>query len=91
MLDARGMCSFADYLVICTGESSRQIEAIRDEIWHTLKKAGVTPHHSEGDAESGWLLIDLNDVVVNIFAPSERELYQLDQLWSQATPILRVQ
>jgi ribosome-associated protein len=91
LLDTRGVCSFADYFVMCSGESSKQIEAIRDEIGHSLKKEGILPHHCEGAIDSGWLLIDLRDVIVHIFAPIEREHYQLDQLWSQATPVVRIQ
>jgi len=91
LLDTRGVCSFADYFVMCSGESSKQIEAIRDEIGHTLKKEGILPHHYEGAVDSGWLLIDLRDVIVHIFAPIEREHYQLDQLWSRAAPIVRIQ
>jgi len=91
LLDTHGVCSFADYFVMCSGESRKQIEAIRDEIGHTLKKEGILPHHYEGAVDSGWLLIDLRDVIVHIFAPLEREHYQLDQLWSQAAPIVRIQ
>lgn len=91
MLDARKVCSFADYFVICTGESTKQIEAIRDEIGKVLKEIGNTPHHYEGTVDSGWLLIDLSDVIVHIFAPPEREHYRLDELWHQATPIVRIQ
>jgi ribosome-associated protein len=91
LLDTRGVCSFADYFVMCSGESSKQIEAIRDEIGHTLKKQGIRPHHYEGTVDSGWLLMDFGDVIVHIFAPIERELYQLDQLWSLATPVVRIQ
>jgi ribosome-associated protein len=91
LLDARGVCSFADYFVLCSGESTKQIEAIRDEIGHVLKKAGILPHHYEGTVDSGWLLIDFSDVIVHIFAPAEREHYQLDQLWHRATPIVRIQ
>ena len=91
LLDARGVCSFADYFVLCSGESTKQIEAIRDEIGHVLKKAGIRPHHYEGTVDSGWLLIDFSDVIVHIFAPAEREHYQLDQLWHRATPIVRIQ
>ena len=91
LLDARGVCSFADYLVICSGDSGRQLRAIFDEVVHALKKGGITPHHYEGDVDSGWLLLDFGDVIVHIFAPYEREYYQLDELWSQAIPIVRIQ
>jgi len=91
LLDARGVCSFADYFVLCSGESERQLQAIFDEVAHALKKEGVLPHHYEGTVDSGWLLLDFGDVIVHIFSPFEREYYQLDELWSQATPIVRIQ
>ena len=91
LLDARGVCSFADYFVICSGDSERQIKAIYEEIEHTLKKEGTVPHHHEGTVDSGWLLLDFGDVIVHIFAPFEREYYQLDKLWSQATTVVRMQ
>ena len=91
LLDARKVCSFADYFVICSGESDRQISAIYDEIGHRLKHEGILPHHYEGTVDSGWLLLDFGDTIVHIFASSERDYYQLDELWSQATPVLRIQ
>ena len=91
LLDARGVCSFADYFVICSGETDRQIKAIRDEVGHTLKREGILPHHYEGTVDSGWLLLDFGDVIVHIFAPFEREYYQLDKLWSQASLVVRIQ
>jgi len=90
LLDTRGVCSFADYFVICSGDSGRQVEAIYDEVEHTLKKEGILPHHREGTVDSGWLLLDFGDTIVHIFAPFEREYYQLDKLWSQATPVVRL-
>ena len=91
LLDVRGICSFADYFVISSGESDRQLRAIYDEVEHILKKEGILPHHCEGALDSGWLLLDFGDVIVHIFAPVEREYYQLDELWSEATPIVRIQ
>lgn len=91
LLDIRDVCTFADYFVICSGESSRQLRAIYEEIEHALKKEGILPHHVEGDVDSGWLLLDFGDVIVHIFAPFEREFYQLDKLWSEARTVLRIQ
>ena len=91
LLDVRGVCSFADYFVICSGETERQIKAIYDEIEHVLKREGVLPHHREGTLDSGWLLLDFGDVIVHIFAPFEREYYQLGKLWSEAIPVVRIQ
>lgn len=91
LLDARKVCSFADYFVICSGDSERQLSTIYDEVGHRLKREGVLPNHHEGTIDSGWLLLDFGDIIVHIFAPFEREYYQLDELWSQATPVLRIQ
>jgi len=91
LLDARGVCSFADYFVICSGETGRQIRTIYDEVGQALKKEGILPHHREGALDSGWLLLDFGDVIVHIFAPFEREYYQLDELWSQAITVVRIQ
>lgn len=91
LLDTGDVCSFADYFVICSGDSPRQIDAIRDEIEHVLKKQGVLPHHCEGSTDSGWLLLDYGGLVIHIFAPVERDYYQLDRLWSQASTLVRIQ
>jgi len=87
----RGIVGFADYFVMFSGQSSRQINAIYDEIVHSLKQEAVLAHHREGTADSGWLLLDYGDVIVHIFAPAERDYYQLDQLWNQAKPVVRIQ
>ena len=91
LLDTGKVCSFADYFVICSGESERQIRAIYEEVEQSLKKDGVLPIHHEGTADSGWLLLDYGDVIVHIFSSSEREFYQLDRLWGQADLVLRIQ
>jgi ribosome-associated protein len=91
LLDTRKACGFADYFVICSGDSARQIEAIYEEVEHVLKKEGILPQGHEGTTDSGWVLLDFGGVIVHIFAPVEREFYQLDKLWSQATPVIRIQ
>jgi len=91
LLDTKGVCSFADYFVICSGDSERQIKTIYEEIGHILKERGILPHHHEGTIDSGWLLIDFGNVIVHIFTPFEREHYQLDRLWHQASTVVRIQ
>jgi len=90
MLDVKDSCSFADYFVICTGDTSRHIEAIWQGIDEELKASGVVVNHREG-ADSGWLLADFGPVIVHIFAPFERDYYQLDRLWGKATAVIRIQ
>ena len=91
LLDTHEVSGFSDYFVMCTGETDRQIEAIQEEIEHKLKRENVLPHHCEGTIDSGWLLLDYGDVIVHIFAPPEREYYQLDKLWSQASTVVSIQ
>jgi ribosome-associated protein len=91
MLDVRDLCSFADYFVICTGDTKRHIEAIWQSISQVLKTKGVIPHHNEGTADSGWMLGDFGSVIVHVFAPLERDYYRLDRLWDKATPVVRIQ
>lgn len=91
LLNTSEVSGFTDYFVLCTGDTARQIEAIRDEIEQTLKQRGILPHHREGTVDSGWLLFDYGDIIVHIFAPPEREYYQLDKLWSQASTLVSIQ
>ena len=91
LLDVRGICSFTDYFVICTGESERQIRTILDETRLVLKNNGVLPHHEEGGTGSGWLLLDYGDVVIHIFGPEERDYYDLDGLWRDGATVLNIQ
>lgn len=91
LLDCRGVCGFTDFLVICSGDSERQIRAIRDEIGQELKKLEILPHHQEGSPESGWLLLDYHDIIVHIFTIQERERYRLEELWFRASPVVVMQ
>jgi ribosome-associated protein len=91
LLDVRDLCSFADYFVICAGDSQRQTRTILEEIEFSLKKEGVLPHHQEGGLDSGWLLLDYGDVIVHIFSVEERDYYNLDELWHEAKAVLRIQ
>ncbi|MCX7911736.1 MAG: ribosome silencing factor [Dehalococcoidales bacterium] len=90
LLDVRGLCSFAEYFVICSVDSERQLHTILDEIEKQLKGEGVIPHHREGTLDSGWLLLDYGDVIVHIFGHEERRYYNLDELWQRAKVVVRL-
>jgi ribosome-associated protein len=90
LLDTRKVCSFADYFVICSGESERQIEAIGQAVAEVLAKEAISLYHREGDANSGWVLLDLGDIIVHIFSQFEREYYQLEKLWSKAPVVVKI-
>ena len=90
MLDLRQVAPFADYFVIMSAESSRQIEALEEDITQILKEEQVRRFRREGTAASGWVLLDFSDVVVHIFGPEERAYYDLERLWSRAPQVVRV-
>ena len=90
MLDIRQVSSLADYFVICSADSDRQIKAICDEIDEALSKGGIEVYRREGSADSGWVLLDFGLVMVHVFAPSQRTYYDLEQLWGKATPVIRI-
>lgn len=91
LLDIRNVASFADYFVIASGTANRQIEAIIEAVEQATKAEGAKPLGREGKADSGWVLLDYGDVIVHIFAPEEREFYDLEGLWHTATPVVRIQ
>ncbi len=91
LLDLRRSCNFTDYFVLCTATSEPQVKAVVEELAETLPREGSRLLHSEGIASSGWVLLDFGDVVVHVFAPEQREFYDLEELWREATPLLRIQ
>lgn len=91
MLDMRGPSGFTDYFVILSADSRRQMQALLEDIDQSLEGAGMRLHHREGAAEGGWVLMDYGDLVVHVFAPEAREFYRLEQLWSQAPVLFRIQ
>jgi ribosome-associated protein len=91
LLDLSGLTTLADYFVICSGGSERQLGAIADGIVETLRDEKVRPIGREGVAASHWVLLDYGSVIVHIFTPPERDFYQLERHWAEAKTILRVQ
>jgi ribosome-associated protein len=77
--------------VICSGDSDRQLDAIHHEILDSLKKEAVSSYRSEGDSESGWILIDYLGVVVHIFSKEMRGFYDLESVYEKAPRLLRIQ
>jgi ribosome-associated protein len=91
LLDIGKVTVFADYFVIASAPTVRQMQALSDAIDLELGKDGIKAHGREGAPASGWILLDLGDVVVHIFGPDERHFYDLEGLWQQATPVVRIQ
>jgi ribosome-associated protein len=84
LLDLRGVSIIADYFLICSGESERQLKAIADEVEGKLGSQGVSPRRVEGTAESGWILLDFGAVILHVFDVTRRNYYQLEEVWKQA-------
>jgi ribosome-associated protein len=88
VIDLRGIVSYTDFFVICSGNTERQAKAIHDAIHEELKKGDdsdrLLPRRTEGDREARWILLDYWDVVVHIFTPDAREYYRLENLWGEA-------
>jgi ribosome-associated protein len=91
LLDIRSVSLLADYFVICSAETERQVKAVVDSVVEALEKEGQRPLHIEGNAASGWVLLDYGSVIVHVFSPAEREYYHLERLWAQAQTVLRMQ
>ncbi|MDP2675716.1 MAG: ribosome silencing factor [Dehalococcoidia bacterium] len=91
LLDISKVASFADYFVIASGQTDRQLEAMLETVNEGLSGDGVKPMGREGKAGSGWVLLDYGDVIVHLFGREERDHYDLEGLWHDAKPVLRVQ
>jgi len=84
ILTVKGLCSFADYFIVCSGSSRRHVLALAQHLEENLSKAGVRPLGVEGMEEGQWVLMDFNEVVIHIFSQPLREFYNLEGLWAEA-------
>lgn len=91
LLDVHEISVFTDYFLICNGESERQLKAIADGVSEAMTKAGSKQVGHEGTAESGWMLLDYGDLTVHVFAPEQRDFYQLEELWQAAKTVVKIQ
>lgn len=92
LLDLQLVSLLADFFVICSGTSERQIGALQDSVLDALRNTfHRRPYRTEGKPASGWVLLDYGDIVIHIFAPAEREYYRLEDVWSHAPAVIRVQ
>jgi len=82
VLNVKEISSFTDYLLICSGATDRQVQAISAAIQEYLKKAGIRPLGVEGEANGQWILLDYDDVVISIFQESLRAFYAIEDLWN---------
>jgi ribosome-associated protein len=84
LMEVRELSSIADYFIICSGRSDRQVQSIAQGIDENLHQAGISPLSIEGMNRGHWVLMDFADVIVHIFYQPVREFYDLDGLWGHA-------
>ena len=87
VLDLRHTSAFTDFFVLCSGQNTRQVKAIADNVEDTLREAGVRPAHVEGYNRAEWILMDFFTLIVHVFAPHTRDFYSLERLWGDAERI----
>jgi len=91
LLDLTGLTTVADYFVIASAGSERQLDAIADGVISGMRDERIHAFGREGTAASHWVLVDFGSVIVHVFTPPERDYYQLERHWAEAKTILRVQ
>lgn len=80
-IDLRGKTSIGDYMVVCSGRSSRQVGAISEKLAERLKLDHGRASKIEGKNTGDWVLVDTGDIIVHVFRPEVREFYQLEKMW----------
>jgi ribosome-associated protein len=84
VIDVRHLTALFDRMVIASGDSSRQVKALADNVHERLKEAGVDIIGSEGQKASEWVLVDAGSVIVHVMHPTVRQHYNLEELWGAA-------
>ncbi|AUQ24671.1 ribosome silencing factor [Dickeya zeae] len=80
-LNVKGKSSITDYMVICTGTSSRHVSSIADHVVQESRAAGLMPLGVEGENDADWVVVDLGEVIVHVMQEESRHLYELEKLW----------
>ena len=89
ILNVKEVSSFADYFIICSGTSDRQVQSIAASIRENLKECGIIPLGIEGESLGKWVLMDYDDVIIHIFHEPIRKFYEIERLWSDA-PLMQI-
>ncbi len=92
VLDIAEICSFTDYFVLCSGGTPRTLDALSEEVGKRIKKQfKARARLVEGESKSGWVLMDYGDIILNLFLPSTRIYYQLEELWRDGQVVVHLQ
>jgi ribosome-associated protein len=86
VLDLKGKSTLADYIVITSGRSARQVDAMAGHLLSKLKEVGLIGLDAEGTPQCDWVLIDAGDVLVHLFRPEVRAFYNLEKMWGVELP-----
>ena len=87
ILDIAEKSGFADYFVIADAPNSRLVDALADEAEDVMAKEGEALHHREGLGDSGWVLLDFGDIIVNLFTKAQREHYNIEKVWADCNSV----
>ena len=85
-IDLKDKSSMADYMIIASGNSSRHIQSLSEQVLEKLKKNGVPDSKIEGKQSNEWKLVDGIDLIVHIFHPEKRKFYELEKMWAELIP-----
>ncbi|KPL74773.1 ribosome-associated protein IOJAP [Leptolinea tardivitalis] len=91
LLDVSGIASFTDYFIFCNGSSTRMLTALAESLERAARTEFSLHSRIEGNADDGWILIDMGDIVVHLFDPDQRRYYSLEDLWSNGKVLLKIQ
>jgi len=84
-IDLRGRTTIGDYMVVCSGRSTRQVISIAEKLAEKLKHDLGRQSKTEGKDTGDWVLVDVGDIIVHVFRPEVREFYQLEKMWLPTT------
>ena len=87
VLDLRHTPAFTDFFVLCSGQNTRQVQAIADSVEQALRARGIRASHVEGYDRADWVLMDFFTFIVHVFTPQTRAFYSLERLWGDADRI----
>lgn len=89
-MDIKGIASFTDYFVICTGTSDRMLDALANAAIEDVRKKHRKKARKQGNSRDGWVVVDYGDVVVHLFSPDQRDYYAIEELWEDGKVLLRL-